>query len=186
MAKISFNKLKLKKETEVSKIMVGEVEIEVKQYISITEKMLVLDTILRDAFDYNFINKAKADALLHLYMVMCYTNINFLKKERDNMLETYDLLEKNGVIDAVVNAIPEDEYNAFVTYCQDVTSDYDKYKNSIIGVAEKIMGDLPGKLEGINSTMSEFNPETLKVLQDQILKFGGDPAAITNEILGQN
>ena len=186
MAKISFSKLKLNKETEVSKIMIGEVEVEVKQYIPISEKMFVLDTILQDAFDYNFINKAKADALLHLYMVMCYTNINFLKKERDNMLETYDLLEKNGVIDAVVNAIPEDEYNAFVTYCQEVTEDYDKYKNSILGIVEKFVGEIPEKLDTINAAMSNFKTEDLKSIQDIIGKFGGAPSAVTNEILGQN
>ncbi|MGE5637210.1 MAG: hypothetical protein ACM3WQ_00755 [Chloroflexota bacterium] len=186
MAKIQFSKLKLNKETEVSKVTIGGVEIEVKHYIPMTEKLLVLDTIIQNAFDYNFINKAKADALLHMYMVMCYTNLNFTKKERDNMLDTYDLMEKNGVIDAVVSAIPENEYNAFVAYCEEVMGDYDKYKNSIIGVAEQILGELPDKLKNINQLMTNFNPKDLEVLQKLVNDVGGSPSAVTNTILGQN
>ena len=102
------------------------------------------------------------------------------------MLETYDLLEKNGVIDAVVNAIPEDEYNAFVAYCQEVTGDYDKYKNSILGIVERFVGEIPEKLDTINAAMSNFKTEDLKSIQDIIGKFGGAPSAVTNEILGQN
>ena len=36
--------------------------------------------------------------------------------------------KENGVIDAVVNASLKMNTTLFVTYCQDVTNDYDKYK----------------------------------------------------------
>lgn len=185
MAKVTFSKLKLNKETEVTKVMIGEVEIEVKHYISITEKILILDTILKEACDFNFVNKAKADALLHIYMILCYTNITITKKERDDLLGTYDLLEKNGVIDVVVATIPENEYGSFVTYCEEVMNDYDKYKNSIVGIVEKVMAELPERLEGVNKLMAGFNPGDLKVLQEAVSKFGGSPAAVTEAILGQ-
>jgi hypothetical protein len=186
MAKISFSKLKLNKETEVTNVTIGDAIVEVKHYVPMSEKLLILDTIIQEAFDYNFINKAKADALLHIYMIMCYTNITFTKKEKDSLLDTYDLMEKNGVIDALVSAIPEAEYNAFIAYCKDVMSDYDKYKNSIMGIAEQILSELPGKLQDINSLMNGFNPQDLKVLQDVVSNFGGSPAAVAETVLGQD
>lgn len=185
MAKVTFSKLKLNKETEIVKVMVGEVEIEVKQYIGISEKMLTLDTVLHEAEELNFVNRAKADALLHVYMLMCYTNINFTKKERDNVLDTYDLLEKNGVIDIIVSAIPKDEYDSFIVYCEEIMNDYDKYKNSIVGIVEKVLEQLPERLESVNQLMKGFKPEDLTVLKDAVMNFGGNQAAVSDAILGQ-
>jgi len=185
MAKVTFSKLKLNKETAITKVMIGEVEIEVKEYISITEKIFILDTIIKEACEFNFVNKAKADALLHVYMILCYTNLTITKKEREDLLGTYDLLEKNGVIDTVVSAIPKDEYDSFIEYCEAIMDDYDKYKNSLVGIAEKVMEQLPERLEGINKLMKDFKPGDLKVLQDAMSEFGGNPAAVTEAILGQ-
>jgi hypothetical protein len=181
--KISFNKLKLSKNTEVSTIKVGDVEVEVKHFVPILDKLLAIDTIIQEAFDYNMVNKAKADALINLYAIMLYTNINFSKKERDSLYETYDVLEKNGVIDLVTSTIPEIEYNAYVDYCKDVIEDYNKYKNSVVGIAEQILGSLPDQLEGINDLLNGFDPSKLSVLKDTLLNFGGDPDAIATNIL---
>lgn len=186
MAKIAFSKLKLNKETKVTNVPFGDAVIEVKHYIPVSEKLMILDTIIQEAFDYNFINKAKADALLHIYMMMCYTNISFTKREKDSLLETYDLMEKNGVIDAVVSAIPETEYNAFIAYCKEVMNDYDRYKNSIMGIAEQVIDQLPGRLKDVNELMGSFDPNSLQVLQDVVANLGGSPAAVTATVLGQD
>lgn len=183
MTKLALSKLKLNKETEVIKVPFGEVEIEVKQYLPIEEKISIINIILQDCVEEVTINRAKADALLHIYMVMSYTNLSFTKKERDNLFETYDLLEKNGVIDAIINALPEVEYNAFVEYVEKAMNDYDKYKTSLLGVAEQVLAQLPDVLGEINNIMKGFDPGKLQVLSQLVNSFGGDPSALTSEIL---
>ena len=64
-------------------------------------------------------------------------------------------------------------------------NDYDKYKNSVVGVVEQILGELPDKLESVNSLLSGFDPSKLNMIQEVMTNLGGSPAAITSEVLGR-
>lgn len=185
MAKISFNKLKLEKETKVSNVEIGGVSVEVKHYVPILDKLLAIHSALEGAIEYNTINRGKAEALLNVNLVMLYTNINFSKKERDNVFETYDILEKNGVIDTIVSAIPEIEYNAFMDYFTVSIEDFNKYKTSALGIVEQLLDSVPTKLTDLNSLLENFDPSKLEIVREVLDQFGGNEAALANEILGQ-
>ena len=116
---------------------------------------------------------------------MLYTNINFSKKERDNVFETYDILEKNGVIDTIVSAIPEIEYNAFMDYFTVSIEDFNKYKTSALGIVEQLLDSVPTKLTDLNSLLENFDPSKLEIVREVLDQFGGNEAALANEILGQ-
>ena len=42
-----------------------------------------------------------------------YSNITFTEKQKENPLKLYDTLKSNGIIDKVILAMDEEEYNKF-------------------------------------------------------------------------
>ena len=118
MAKISFNKLNLKKDTSINIIKIGDVEIEVKNYLPIEEKMSLIDLVVQDSMEYGFVNPLKLEKYFNLYFVYKYTNISFSDANRKDEDALYDILETNGVIDAVVQASPDD-YSYLFEKCEE-------------------------------------------------------------------
>jgi hypothetical protein len=49
-----------------------------------------------------------------LEVIYQYTNLSFTEKQKEDPVKIYDLLEGNGIIDKIVAAIPEIEYNAII------------------------------------------------------------------------
>ena len=114
MAKISLSKLNLEKNTEINKITINGSEIEVLSYLPLSEKISMINIVVQESIEGRIVNPMLVDSLFHTYLVMAYTNISFTTAQKEKMLETYDLMERNGLISEVVKAIPSNEYNDLV------------------------------------------------------------------------
>ena len=76
MAKVSFTKLGLKMNQEVSTIEFNEQVIEVKQYLPINTKLeLISNVINMSADENNFANSVKVSIFTTLEILYAYTNI---------------------------------------------------------------------------------------------------------------
>jgi hypothetical protein len=107
MSKISFSKFNLKKIDEIKIIKVNDIDIEVKQYLPINEKLDLIGRVISGAHDQNnFSNPIKLDVLSTLEIIMAYTNITFTDKQKEDVAKLYDLLTENGVAAQVMAAIP--------------------------------------------------------------------------------
>ena len=82
MAKISFNKLNLKKDATINVVKIGDIEIEVKNYLPIEEKMSLIDLVVQDSMEYGFVNPLKLEKYFNLYFIYKYTNISFSDANR--------------------------------------------------------------------------------------------------------
>ena len=82
MAKVSFSKLNLNKNTEVSTFEWGDQNIEVKDYLPIGDKLNLISEIINDSIDKNqFISENKND-------------IN--RKNENSIISDYEENIKNG------------------------------------------------------------------------------------------
>jgi hypothetical protein len=174
MAKLAFTKLGLKPNNDVVNIYFNEQTIEVKQYLPTDKKLDIITNVLELSHDSNnFSNPVKVGVYTALEVIDKYTNISFTDKQKEDVLKLYDLLNGNGVIAAVVNAIPEAEYNELLAGIAETIESVYKFQNSVLGILDTIGKDysnLKLDAEGIQKALGD--PENLGLLKDIMTKLG--------------
>lgn len=140
MAKVSFNKLKCKLNEDIKIIEFAGEDIEVKQYLPISEKLQLIGRVIELAHDenYNYSNPVKTKVFTDLEIVYAFTNINFTEKQKEAPAKLYDLLTSTQLLANILSAIPQEDLNIIYTGVeQSVTSVY-QYQNSIVGVMDNL------------------------------------------------
>ena len=146
MAKVAFSKLKCKINEVENEIVFGEEKIMVKQYLPIQEKLRIIGNVVELAHEeeYHFPNPVKAKVFCELETIFRYTNITFTDKQKEDLGKLYDILKSSGLIEAVLSAIPDEEYTNLVQGVNDTIEALYRYENSAMGI-----------LDGIKSTYDE-------------------------------
>lgn len=175
MAKVTFNKLNLTKNTEIKNIDINENIIEVRQYLPVEEKLELISYIVNMAHDedYNFSNPVKIEVFAGIGIIKYYTNITFTEKQLENPAKIYDLLNSNNVINNVIAAIPSNEYDELRAGIEDTIKSIYQYQNSVLGILDTIgqdYSDLNLEADTINKKLS--NPDNMKLLRDVLAKLG--------------
>lgn len=155
--KLNYGSLKLKVNTDVTEIQVGENVIEVKKYVPVQEKIELIEKALAEARNGKVVNDIKLDMLFHMYMVMAYTNIIFTDKQREDMGRLFDCLSSSGVLDKIIEAIGDDEYEYMynsMTQLRDDTVDVDLSFGSLM---DKMLVAPPDDLDETLKTMQDFD-----------------------------
>ena len=172
MPKVPFSKLNLKKIDKVQVVTINGLEVEVKQYLPVAEKLELIANVLNNsADDNNFANPIKTYVLSHLEIIYAYTNLSFTDKQKEDPAKLYDILETNGIIDSIILAMPPSEYDNLI---EDITSTIDayyKYKNSALGILEAATTDYKNlDLEASDIQKKIADPDNLTLLKDVITK----------------
>ena len=114
-----------------------------------------------------------------------YTNISFSDANRKDEDALYDMLETNGVIDAVVQASPDD-YSYLFEKCEEYLEKYEKFQNSFYGMATKIVNSVPENMAEAMNMLDNLDLEkiakTMKVAQLN----AGNENALEVLVNGQN
>ena len=174
MSRVPFSKLNLKKIDKVQVVTINGLEVEVKQYLPVAEKLELIANVLNNsADDNNFANPVKTYVLSHLEIIYAYTNLSFTDKQKEDPAKLYDILETNGIIDSIILAMPPSEYDNLI---EDITSTIDayyKYKNSALGILEAATTDYKNlDLEASDIQKKIADPDNLTLLKDVITKLG--------------
>ena len=172
MAKVPFTKLGLKKIEDTKTISICDQDVEVKQYLPISDKINIITNVIENsADDNNFANPVKTYVLSHLEIIYAYTNLSFTDKQKEDPAKLYDILETNGIIDSIILAMPPSEYDNLI---EDITSTIDayyKYKNSTLGILEAATTDYKNlDLEASDIQKKIADPDNLTLLKDVITK----------------
>lgn len=143
MAKVAFSKLNLKKKEDVQALKLNDLEIEVKQYLPVNEKLILISNVINNAAsqDATFKNPVKVEIFGSLEIIYNYTNLTFTEKQKEDPSKLYDLLEENGVIAAVVAMIPEDEYQFLIDGIDSSMDAFYNYQNSVMGILDRVSAD---------------------------------------------
>lgn len=174
MAKVAFSKLSLKRKDDVKKIKIGNFDIEVKQYLPVNDKLELIAKVLNGAHDENnFPNPIKIEVLGTLEIIMAYTNLSFTEKQKEDVSKLYDLLDSNGIVNEIISAIPEEEYNFVIDGIDDTIEAVYAYQNSILGILESISQDYSNlNLDATNIQKALADPNNMSLLKDVLTKMG--------------
>lgn len=157
MAKIALNKLNLNSNTNISKINIGGQEVEVLNYLPIMEKVDVIDLAVQESINGRTCNPIMLDAIFHMNILLSYTNISLTPTQKKSMLETYDLLEKNGVITDILSVIPSEEYKELVEGLQTQVEKTERTLSSIVNVISEITDSISMALDKANISLEDIN-----------------------------
>ena len=174
MAKISFSKLKLVKDTSTKTIEWGDNKIEIKQYLPLQEKLNLIASVLNIIQDENnFINNAKLDAMLETEIVLHYAELSLTEKQREDLWKIYDLMHSSGFAATILNQIPEEEINLLVDWMNSIAEHIYEYRNSIYGILDAVSTDYSALAIDTEKIQEQIaNPENAKLLKNVLTKVG--------------
>lgn len=175
MAKLSFTKLSLKPKQEIKIIEYNNQKIEIKQYLPIEEKLKLITKVINlSAEDSNYSNPIKEDIYFYIELIKEYTNITFTDKQEEDILKLYDSFKSNDLLDDIIKAIPEEEYNNLYYDLRQTIDAIYKYRNSAMGVLDIISADYSDtnvNLENIQKAFTE-NHDNIEFLKEVVTKMG--------------
>lgn len=174
MAKVSFNKLGLAKTIEPKIVEFNGMEIEVKQYLPVNDKLeLISNVINASADDNNFANPVKIDIFTTLEILYNYTNINFTDKQKEDPAKLYDLVISNGLVAAVAKAIPGAEYKGVYDNVKACVNAVYAYRNSVLGILESAVADYSNlNLDAEEIQKKLGDPDNMAFLKQVLTKLG--------------
>ena len=184
MAKVSFTNLKLKINKEVKEITFNNAKVEVLQYLPIEDKYDLIMITLQQAKEGNIYNPVKLEMYFNLNLVYSYTNISFTEKQREDEAKLYDTLMSNGLLNQIIEAIPNGEYNELMEYIGTLETKLENNEKSIAAKLADFMEELPEKMQKAAEIAEDFNPEQFKnVINFATAANGGRPIDFSKENL---
>lgn len=157
----------LKIQEFINPCQIGDITIGVLQYLPVADKNDLIALVLQNSLENGVYNRVKMNMYFRLYIVYLYTDIEFTDDEKDDPAHTFDVLESNGVIDAVLQAMDKDELRTMNEWLFDTMETKTKYNNTIASVIHSFIEELPKNAESAKSIIENFNPEAFQ----EVLKF---------------
>lgn len=149
-------------------------EIKVLKYLPVIDKYNLLNTTLIQSLDETvIINDFKLDMFFNINLAVAYTDIIFSEEEQKiELSDLYDQFKESGLLDKIICAIPEEEYNSLYSALSDMRWEYlDERKSFSYGIAnaiQQIATKLPDEqtMTEILEKAKNFNPEDYQNVVD--------------------
>ena len=172
---VSFDKLRKIMPLKVKAFQLNDETIEVKGYLPVNDKLKLITNVLQQVAqnEYPFANPVQMDVYTALEIISAYSNIVFTEEELANPAELYDELERQDIINKVIAAIPETEYEFIMDGVEETISAYYAYRNSVKGIIEDVVTDY--KNLDLNATEIQEklkDPDNLTLLKGVMEKLG--------------
>ena len=166
---INYSDLDVKQEgaDKYTVITFKDKEIKVLKYLPSIEKYNLLNTTLLQSIDDTvIINEYKLDMFFNINLAIAYTNIVFSKEEQDMELsDLYDKFKTSGLLDMIIDAIPDDEYatlySSLVSNKEEYVSERKSVSYGIANAIEQISKKLPKQeeMQNLLQSLKDFKPE---------------------------
>lgn len=164
---VSYANMKLKVDTSTKTVDLGNnVSVEILKYLPVNEKYNLIEITLQKAYENGIYNPVKLDMYFALNLVYLYSNISFTDKQREDEEKLYDTLQSNGILDKIIDAINDDEYNNLYTMLVETEDKYIAYHKSIAGMINEISEIVARNSDTLNEITEKFDPNKLQNVLD--------------------
>ena len=170
-----FNDLKKELPLKMRVIKINDIQIEVKQYLPVNEKLNLITRVLQQVAqnEYPFVNSIQMDVYTTLEILYAYSNIEFTEEEKANPADLYDELEKQGITNQIIAAIPVPEYKFVTDGIEETITAYYAYRNSVKGIIEDVTTDYKDlDLDATEIQKKLADPDNLSLLKGVLDKLG--------------
>ncbi len=163
MSKVRVSDFRGLKQIEPKIVKFNDLEIAVKQFVPFSEKNLIVKLIVNNIFQEYGIDYLNENLMLTYCILKYYTNINLPTKKiefedadgkivesyEDDVYGIYDLSVGSGLFNAVVDAIPQEEYEMItdgVLFAIRVKKDEIKKKDGLPFIVQNLLNELINKI----------------------------------------
>ena len=87
-------------------------------------------------------------------------------EEKSDTIKIYDELKSSGLMDIVIGAIEEDEYNSLIDMMSEIVKDRTEMNKSVFGVLDKFINELPEKTQVAMNLIENFDKEKFQNVID--------------------
>ena len=170
MAKINFSDLKLEVKENISEVQIGDNTIWVRSWLPMKEKEEFFDFIITNSIDVNTKTCSPLRVEVYFAIAACkyYGQIEFTDEELSTeLLEIYDKLDINGVIQRVIDAIDTDELEFMQNCTNDLCESIERYYNSFAGQLSAMSKEADVFNNEVQSLVDKIkNREGLELLEE--------------------
>jgi hypothetical protein len=175
MAKVSFSKLGLTKDTSTDVIEWNDQKIEIKNYLPMSDKLELVSTIINNSIDNNgYYNPMRVYIYTIIETILAYTNITVTEKQKEDILKLYDLFVSSGLSGKIIGeAMNPYEYQQLQKWIHETINAIYSYKNSVMGILDTVSTDynnLNLDAETIYNNLAD--KENLGLVRDVLTKLG--------------
>lgn len=163
---MKYSDLNLKTNTETNIAQVGNLQIEVLQYLPVADKLDLIEIALQNAEENGIYNELKLDVYFNLYIIFMYTNLEFSEEDKADMFKLYDELQSNNIIISVIGAMEEGEYEELLEYLKDIRFSKVDYYQSTASLIRTFVQDMPKNAAAMSNIVDNFDPEKYKEVID--------------------
>lgn len=150
MKEVDFKSLNLKVNDSVKTININGIDIEIKNYLPIEDKMDLIQIALQQAENMIGYDTILIDVYFHLYLVYFYTNIKFTEEEKTEPLKLFDILDSNNIISIVASSIPSAEFEDMKDYLYSQLENNSKFKTSLVYILDILMNKIKDATKYLN------------------------------------
>ena len=174
MAKLPFSKLGIKVDNDITLVNWNGYDIEVKNYLPIIDKINLVSRIINlSADDNGFYNPLKLKVYVTLEAMYTYTNLSFTAKMKEDELKLYDSFVSSGLLNKIIEAIPEEEWEDLQKTVYDTIENIYAYKNSIMGILDTVNSDYNNlNLDATEIQAKLGDKDNLELLRQILTKLG--------------
>lgn len=174
MAKISLNKITPVKNVEPKVVIIGENEIIIEQYLPIGYKADFIERVLNNVIDdTGFLNPIRLDIMFNIELIRTYTNISITDKMLENPTKVYDLLVINGILNSVLEAIPEEEYEDLYVAVEECAKHTSNFMTSFAGMIRTVTENYGATKMNVEELMNTLgDSEKVGLVKDILDKLG--------------
>lgn len=166
MAKVSFTKLGLKLDQEIKNINWNEQIVEIKQYLPIEKKLLLIMDVINNSEDNNYANPIKINVFTALKIIEYYTNINFTDKQKADFAKLYDLFKSSGLLFLILENIPKKELEEIEEGIEKSIKSFYSYKTSLLGIMDALTYDYDNTTFDMEKIQKMLNGTDMSLLKE--------------------
>lgn len=170
---MKFEELNCNINEDVNTINFNGIDIEVKQYLPATEKEDLINAVMQNADTGTVVDTYLEDVLFNVYLVFMYTNIEFTDEEKQtDIYELYDKFLCSGLLQAVINAIPKEEYKCLFDNIERIHNEYLGYRDSARAAFEQMSIFAPNTAANIGEQVTNFDIDKFKEITNVANELG--------------
>ena len=144
---IKYSDLNLSVNNTVKEVSFKDVKFNVLKYLPHDKKYDMVMITLQNSEENDSYNPIKLDMFFNLYLVYLYTDIDFTSEEKESPDIIYDCIKSSGLLDVIIDNIPEEEYNELFSYLTTMVEEKKELSKTLSGAISKLINELPEKAQ---------------------------------------
>jgi hypothetical protein len=151
----SFKDMQLSVEQSTQSVKINDaLTLEVRKYLPIKEKTDFLQFIVNSTLDENTgcFSPVRVNVYYSIAICRWYASIDFDLEDLEHIEDIFDALETNGIVEAILSAIPQGEQDFMNELVEETIHDIARYNSSAAGIIRSMSvnaGDLDSQLNSI-------------------------------------